>query len=229
MIRTDMHAHWLPGIDDGAKTTEESLALVNGLYNLGYRHLIATPHIYPDLYPNTADTIRQAFESVEPQIRCELPDLEISYAAEYYIDDAFPALVERKELLPITENKVLIEFSFFAEPPHVEDTIFRMELKGYLPILAHVERYPYYFQQPQRLERFRDMGVTFQCNLPALAGHYGPEVKKQALRLLKNGHYSWMGTDMHNLDHLNKLKNFNIDPSVSKLLENGKWNDNSSK
>ncbi len=220
-----MHAHWLPGIDDGAKTTEESLALVHGLYALGYRRLVATPHIYPELYPNTPDTIRQAFDSVAPRIRHELPDLEISYAAEYYVDDAFPALVDRKELLPVTDNKVLIEFSFFAEPPQVEDTIFRMELKGYLPILAHVERYPYYFQHPQRLERFRDMGVAFQCNLPSLAGHYGPDVKKQALRLLKSGQYSWMGTDMHNADHLHKLQHFDMDPGVLKLLGNGMWNE----
>ena len=88
-----------------------------------------------------------------------------------------------------------------------------------------MERYPYYFQHPQRLERFRDMGVAFQCNLPSLAGHYGPDVKKQALRLLKSGQYSWMGTDMHNADHLHKLQHFDMDPGVLKLLGNGMWNE----
>lgn len=213
-----MHAHWLPGIDDGARTVEDTLALVRGLYDLGYRHLIATPHVYPEFYPNSRETITAAYASVESLLAEHFPDLKTGFAAEYFLDESFQALVEQKDLLPITANKVLVEFSFYAQPPQAEETFFQMQLKGYRPILAHVERYPYLFGQDKTLDRFRDMGVEFQGNLLSLSGRYGPEVKKQALHLLRNGSYSWLGTDCHHAEHIAQLKDFKLSASDARLV-----------
>ena len=223
-LHLDMHAHWLPGIDDGAKTPEDTLALVNGLYDLGYRHLIATPHIYPEFYPNTPATIAAAYASVEPLLRERFPDLTIGYAAEYFLDESFQALVDQKALLPITGNKVLVEFSFFAQPPQAEETFFQMQLKGYRPILAHVERYPYLFGHDKKLDRFRDMGVELQGNLLSLSGRYGPEVQKQALHLLRHGYYAWLGTDCHHAEHIAQLRDFRLSKADAKILEGQGFN-----
>lgn len=209
-LKTDMHAHWLPGIDDGAKTTDDSLKIVQGLYNMGFRQLIATPHIYPDLYPNTPETIQMAFNAVAPRIQEQFPDLTIGFAAEYMVDADFPARVQQEKLLTWGNHKVLIEFSFLAEPRGVEDTIFKMGLKGYTPVLAHPERYPYYYQDLRQLNRFIDMGVELQVNALSLKGSYGPEVKKQAEKLYKKGLFTWMGTDCHHEGHLKQLQTIKI-------------------
>ena len=225
-LHLDMHAHWLPGIDDGAKTAEDTLALVGGLYDLGYRHLIATPHIYPEFYPNTRETIADAYASVELLLREQFPDLATGYAAEYFLDESFQTLVEQKVLLPVTGNKVLVEFSFLAQPPQAEETFFQMQLKGYRPILAHVERYPFLFGQDKALDRFRDMGVEFQGNLLSLTGRYGPDVQKQALRLLRSGAYSWLGTDCHHAEHIAQLQNFQLSKTDARILEGQGFNQN---
>ena len=217
-LHLDMHAHWLPGIDDGAKTPEDTLVLVGGLYDLGYRHLVATPHCYPEFYPNTRDTIMAAYASVEPLLHERFPDLTTGYAAEYFLDDAFQALVDQQDLLPITGNKVLVEFSFYAQPPQAEETFFQMQLKGYRPILAHVERYPYLFSQDKKLDRFRDMGVEFQGNLLSLTGRYGPEVQKQALHLLRQGAYTWLGTDCHHAEHIAQLHEFRLSRADARMV-----------
>lgn len=217
-LHLDMHAHWLPGIDDGAKTMEDTLALVGGLYDLGYRHLIATPHVYPEFYPNTRETIAEAYAAVEPLLKERFLGLTTGYAAEYFLDDSFQALVDQKDLLPITGNKFLVEFSFYAQPPQAEETFFQMQLKGYRPILAHVERYPYLFGQDKRLDRFRDMGVEFQGNLLSLTGRYGPEVQKQALYLLRQGAYSWLGTDCHHAEHIAQLRDFRLSKGDVRML-----------
>jgi len=223
-LQSDMHAHWLPGIDDGARDAEMSLALVRGLYELGYRRLIATPHIYPGFYPNTPETIGEAFRQVAPQIRAQYPDLQIAYAAEYFMDEAFPALVEGRELLTLDGRQVLVEFSFFAEPPRAGETFFQMALKGYQPVLAHVERYPYYFRDLRALTRFREMGVSFQCNLLSLSGHYGPEVRAQALRLLELDWYDFMGTDLHHPGHMEELGRFSVSGKEARILQERSWN-----
>lgn len=224
LFRTDMHAHWLPGIDDGAPDVETSLALVGGLYDLGYRRLMATPHIYPEFYPNTPDSIRVAYEQVVPAIRRQWPDLETGYAAEYFLDDAFRDKVDRKELLPVMDDRVLVEFSFLAEPPGAEEIFFRMQLKGYRPVLAHVERYPFLFGQDRKLDRFRDMGVIFQGNLLSLTGRYGPGVRKQAVHLLQKGYYDWWCTDCHHVDHLAQLKSLRIPGSANRAFHARTWN-----
>lgn len=223
-LRTDMHAHWLPGIDDGAKDEAMSLELVAGLYDLGYRRLIATPHIYPGFYPNTPISIEAAYRQVAPAIAARFPDLSISFAAEYFIDESFAGLVEDRALLTLDGVHVLVEFSFFAEPPRAGDHFFRMALKGYQPVLAHVERYPYYFQDLRALTRYREMGVQFQCNLLSLAGHYGPEVRKQAFRLLDMGWYQWMGTDIHHPGHLDPLRELQVPAGQAALLRDQPWN-----
>jgi len=223
-LRTDMHAHWLPGIDDGAKDVSMSLELVEGLYAMGYRRLIATPHIYPGFYPNTPASIEQAYLQVAPAIAERFPDLRTSFAAEYFIDESFAGLVEDRALLTLDGVHVLVEFSFFAEPPKAGDHFFRMALKGYRPVLAHVERYPYYFHDLRSLTRYQEMGVQFQCNLLSLAGHYGPEVRKQAFRLLEWGWYQWMGTDIHHPGHLEPLRDLQVPAGKIHLLRKQPWN-----
>jgi tyrosine-protein phosphatase YwqE len=203
--RVDMHAHLLPGIDDGAKDMEDSLRLIRGMQNLGYQKLITTPHVYQEFYPNTHKDIQIALAEVRKALAEAEIDIEIEAAAEYFMDEHFDELLEADDLLTFGDNQVLVEISFFAEPPGLEETFFKLRTKGYRPILAHPERYMYLAREPERFTRFREMGVQLQLNALSLSGHYGPEVKKLARLLLQEGQYSFIGSDLHHQAHLEKL------------------------
>lgn len=218
-VAIDMHSHLIPGIDDGVKTLEESLVLIRELAQLGYQKLITTPHIYRDLYPNDSATILAGLQLVKAAILEQQIPIEIHAAAEYFMDDHFEELLNKKELLTLKENIVLVEMSFMAPPPKVEDYIFSMRTKGYQPILAHPERYGFLGNSLTKFERFKDLGCHFQLNLLSLSGRYGSDVQKVAEKLLKAGMIDYLGTDLHNETHLQELKSLFRSKTMARITE----------
>ncbi len=214
-LKTDLHAHWLPYLDDGAKDLEASLEMLRVYVDLGYEKVIATPHVYQDYYPNTQERILEVFAQVQAEAqRLKIP-LALHCAAEYYLDETFEALLERKALFSLGEGLVLVEQSFFAEHPEIEKIFFAMQLKGYQPVLAHVERYGYYTQLIKKLQYWQEKGIRLQVNLGSLMGKYGPEVQKQAETLVKKGMVDFFATDAHKKEDLVTLQQFKIkDPKV---------------
>lgn len=218
LLNIDIHAHWLPGIDDGAKNVEQSIEMIRKYVDMGYRKLIATPHIYSQFYQNDEKTIKAAFDKLSPYTNEAYPELELSYAAEYFLDDYFQTLLAQKSLLPVFENFVLVEQSFLAETPGLEQYFFEMQVKGYRPIFAHVERYIYYKNQLDRLISIRDSGVKFQVNLLSLAGKYGTEIQKQAMFLVKNDLVDYWGTDAHSVGDLKKIADMQVPSGTIKAM-----------
>ncbi|PIV93644.1 MAG: histidinol phosphatase, partial [Flavobacteriaceae bacterium CG17_big_fil_post_rev_8_21_14_2_50_33_15] len=110
----DIHCHILPGIDDGAKSIEESLLLIKKMQALGFKQCIATPHIMSDFYPNTEVTIGNAYQNLITELRKnKLNHIIINPAAEYMMDAHFETLVTQNNLFPLKENYVLVEMSYF--------------------------------------------------------------------------------------------------------------------
>jgi protein-tyrosine phosphatase len=209
-LHTDIHAHWLPGLDDGAKDSNESLEMISLYVQLGYRRLIATPHVYHEMYPNTSTHIQQSFETIKNLAKKHFPDLEVAYAAEYFMDEDFKKLLSEKQLLCVWDKKVLVEQGYFAEIPGILEIFFEMHLQGYQPILAHPERYTYYFNNTNRLSQFRDAGADLQLNLGSIMGKYGPQVKKQAYTLLDLNLIDYIATDAHSPADLKSLSDLKI-------------------
>jgi len=209
-----MHSHILPGIDDGAKSTAKSVEYIKGLQALGYQKFIATPHILWDHYQNTPATINTALQELQVALQKAEMDVSIEAAAEYFVDEYFMDLLDRgEELMCISENKVLIEFSTFAPPANAFEVLFQMKTKGYSPVLAHPERYLYYGNQFELFQQFKKQGCALQLNTMSLIGHYGTPQKKLANQLLKFGLVDYLGTDLHHGGHLGVL---------SKVLKNSK-------
>ncbi len=218
ILDIDLHAHWLPGIDDGAKNIEQSIEMIRKYCELGYSRLVATPHIYSQFYFNDEDKIKSAFEKLKPYTDELFPEIQLSYAAEYFLDDHFKTLLEQKRLLPVFENYVLVEQSFLAETSGLDQYFFDMQVKGYVPIFAHVERYIYYENQLDRLISIRDSGVKFQVNLLSLAGKYGTRIQKQAWILVKNNLVDYWGSDAHALADLNKIAELQVSLGTIKAM-----------
>src|SRR5215475_6479111 len=116
-IRTDMHSHLLPGIDDGAPNLDASVKLIKGMQQLGYKKLVTTPHILWDIYQNTNEIIQQKFVELKSRLQQENIDVAIEAAAEYYLDDHVAQLLaEKKPLLSFGKKYVLVEFSLASLP-----------------------------------------------------------------------------------------------------------------
>ncbi|MCW3123619.1 MAG: hypothetical protein JWQ38_3111 [Flavipsychrobacter sp.] len=205
-LGADMHSHFLPGIDDGAKTVEDSLTLIKAMIGMGYKQIITTPHVMIDYYPNTTQTIQAALQQVKDAMAANNINIPIRAAAEYYIDESFMKLLDTEPLLTIHEKQVLVEFSMMYEPPMLFDVIKRMQAAGYLPIIAHPERYLFFHKDFHRYKEFRDRGCLMQLNMLSIAGYYGKNIKVIADELLSKGLYDYTGSDMHHERHANTLK-----------------------
>ncbi|MBD1423810.1 tyrosine-protein phosphatase [Sphingobacterium chuzhouense] len=201
----DIHSHILPGIDDGCENVEQSVALLQRLEALGLKKFYFTPHIIQDMYPNTSETISNAFDRLRQK---GVEQLAAGYAAEYMVDTAFDQhfAVNPRNLLCLPGGHVLIEMSYMEESKLIEKIAFDLQMEGYIPILAHPERYLFYQRDPKKIERFQDIGCLLQLNLLSLMGYYGRNERRVAKYLLENGMISLVGTDVHHERHVRALE-----------------------
>ncbi|GAA4462206.1 capsular polysaccharide biosynthesis protein [Nemorincola caseinilytica] len=204
-LRADMHSHFLPGIDDGAKSPEDTAVLLKGMADMGYTHIITTPHVMIDHHPNTTHTILSALQVAQQVIKEHNINITLRAAAEYYMDDHFDRLLETEKLLPIHKNEVLVEFSMMFEPPQLANTLFNMQASGYKPIIAHPERYTFFHRTPDKYHELKDRGCLLQMNLLSLTGYYGQHVKAAAERMLADKLYDYCGSDAHHERHVAAL------------------------
>ncbi len=142
-LKVDIHSHLIPGIDDGSQSIEESISLLKGIEALGYKKIITTPHIMSDAYKNTPEIIKSGLSTLQKAAKKENILIEIDAAAEYYLDDGFCKLLSQKNILSINEKFLLFETSYISKPLQIEDMIFEITSAGYIPIMAHPERYRY--------------------------------------------------------------------------------------
>lgn len=223
ILKTDMHSHLLPGIDDGSPDMETSLKLIKGMIEMGYTKLVTTPHIMWDMYKNTSEVILEKLELLREAVKAEGLNVEINAAAEYFLDDHVHGLVKSNTpLLTISGNMVLVEFSL-AYPSHsLKDILFDMQMQNYQPVIAHPERYIYLEKNKGFYEELKDIGCLFQLNLLSLSGYYGKSSQVLAEHLIKKGYYNLIGTDLHGFRHLEALNNPVIFAPMMKLVESGR-------
>lgn len=219
ILKVDVHSHLIPGIDDGSKSIEESIELLEHFQSLGYKKVITTPHIMSDYYKNTPEIILGGLADVRKAITKAGLTIEIDAAAEYNLDADFERIIDADNLLTFGDKYVLFELPFFQEPPMLNDIIWKLQTKGYQPVLAHVERYPFWFNDWNRIIEIKDRGVLFQLNINSITGHYGPEVKVLAEKLIDAGLIDLLGSDCHNMNHMNLTKQALKFPYLHRILK----------
>ena len=218
-LRVDIHSHLIPGIDDGAPTMDHSIGMIRKFQELGYQKLIMTPHVMSGVYDNSSETIRSAFHELKTTIQSLGIEMELEVSAEYFLDETLFERIKTKDLIPFKGNHVLFELSFRYEPQQLEDFVFLLCSSGYQPVIAHFERYPYYHDSIDVAQRLKELGCMIQVNLNSFTGHYGPGVKKQALRLLKAKLIDIAGSDCHRIEHLQILESHLSDTAYHELLQ----------
>jgi tyrosine-protein phosphatase YwqE len=219
VLQTDMHSHFIPGIDDGSKSIEETLQLIVAMKSLGYKKIITTPHIMSDYYRNTPEIIHAGMQQVKEALYKQNIDIDFSAAAEYYLDYEFIQKIKQKNLLTLSANYVLFELPFISEPPNLHECIFELQMAGYKPVLAHVERYPYWHRQYDKILSIKEKGVLLQLNINSLSGHYTLPVKTMAEKLIDENMIDLLGTDCHNFNHIHLLKHTICLPYLHKAIQ----------
>jgi protein-tyrosine phosphatase len=193
----DLHCHFLPGIDDGAPTAADGIAMLEGLRSLGFTHVMATPHMRAGMFDNERHGLRAAFDAFCPLLAGrDVPAVDLS--SEHYFDDQVYTRLLNGEALPYPGGRaVLLEFYEIDFPPVIEERLFDLRRRKLLPVIAHPERYRRFWEHPEALERLVDQGVATLLDCMALVGKYGRRPQRAAEELLERELYSAACTDLH--------------------------------
>lgn len=196
----DLHSHWVAGVDDGAETASESLAMLTELRRLGFDVVVGTPHMRPGMFDNTAAELRAAYESTLSAL-AGAPDLpELHLSSEHFFDDlVYRRLVEGSALPYPGQHAALVEFSPRAFPTRIADRFFDLRVQGVRPVLAHPERYEPVWKDIQVLEPLLNGGTVLLLDVAALVGAYGRATRKAAEALLEAGYYYAACSDAHRM------------------------------
>jgi tyrosine-protein phosphatase YwqE len=201
----DIHNHILPGIDDGAASIEDTDTLIAGMKELGISNAIVTPHTFFGRWDNTTHDIHTAFEKQSKEA------IDNTYiirsASEYMLDPRLIAGAKTEPLLCIKDNYLLVELHLFTCPMDLYELLFELKIKGYKIVIAHPERYVYFHNNIQKFEKLKDFGVDFQMNLLSLTGYYSKSILQCTQQLLDYNFYDFTGTDIHHVQHIERLKN----------------------
>lgn len=218
-LKTDVHSHLLPGIDDGSPDVATSIQLIKGMIELGFEQFTATPHVMQDIWKNTDESISAAHNLLKSALDDAKIQNKLVAAAEYMVDENLEFLLHQKiALRTIRENWVLIEISFLHPPLQLKQILFEMQLQGYQPVLAHPERYLYYANRINELMELKQLGCKLQANLLSFSGYYGKEVRRFAEQLADKKLLNLLGTDLHHERHLEGLKHLGYSKTLQKLM-----------
>ncbi len=194
----DLHAHILPGVDDGAATPEDTLAMSRVAADTGTKVVLATPHRKDVTEESSVAHIRALIADMDAQNRAHGVELSLVLGMENHLDSDLPAEIEAGRALPMNGTRyILIEMPFFGRPDFIEDTLNEVQSMGLTPVLAHPERIEAFQRDPDMLRRFIEKGMLSQITSNSLIGFWGEEVRDFTRCLLKNGMAHIMASDTH--------------------------------
>ena len=198
----DFHSHLLPGVDDGMQTLEDSKRTIADLKSLGFAGAVITPHLYKDVFDNSASSLRVSFAAFMSDLGDTVENFPLYLAGEYFADEHFVRLIEQDDILSLSvagERWVLLEFPYLQETPFASVCVSALVARGYRPVIAHVERYRYVAQAPESwLGLFERSGAILQGDIGSLAGQHGEDVRRFANLLVARNIVKIWGTDIHN-------------------------------
>lgn len=197
----DLHCHWVAAVDDGARTLDETTALLTGLASIGFGHVVGTPHMRPGMFDNDRERIRAAFDATKAALgETQVP--ELSLGCEHFFDSVVLERIEDGSALPYdassgTRRAILVEFSDLEPTAIVERFVHRLSTIGYLPVIAHPERYRAVWTEPERAQRLGQLGAALLLDVAALEGKYGQRSRTAAEWLLDHEVYDAACSDSH--------------------------------
>ncbi|MCX7607358.1 MAG: histidinol-phosphatase [Bacteroidia bacterium] len=210
----EVHNHVLPGVDDGARTLQESLQMLLFWAEMGYQKVIATPH--QNTHMNASEEeIELAYVRVHRQLQEQEIPLVLSVAAEYLVEPELRNRIGQLRSFGV-RNYVLVELGFWALPIGWKNFLFELQCSGYTVVIAHPERYPY--ADSSLLKEWYEQGLLLQINLLSLARLYGKQAQQKAEYLLEKGWVHFIGSDLHRSEQIEPLRRALVHRLVRKRM-----------
>jgi len=204
----DIHTHLLPGVDDGVKSKEETIILLENYKKNGFEHVFLTPHVNEPFVKTDIEHIKKTFDSLKKEF--DNTGVKTYLASELYLKP------NPKGYIPILDRFILIELPVDTYPHYVLDEIFELQLEGYDIILAHVERYVWLYKNQKMQEKLKEMNVYFQLNISSVN-------MKEGKYYLENDYIDFLASDNHGSSrkdiNLKEFKNYkNLMDNSKKIL-----------
>jgi protein-tyrosine phosphatase len=201
--RIDVHSHLLPGIDDGCKTVEESLACARMMVEAGYTHSFCTPHIWPG-YSNTIKSIPQMVTTLQGELDSAGIPLKLIPGGEINLRPDYMSATPPNEVVTYALNGRYVLFDIWCDklPEHVAPSVEWLQSLGLTVILAHPERMRAVQDEPELADYFQERGVLLQGNLQCLSDPPTARTRQIADRFLREDRYFMLGSDLHSLETL---------------------------
>lgn len=195
----DIHAHILPGLDDGAQDMETSLQMARNAAADGIKQIIATPHVISTGFPNSREKIMEAVFSLRQALQQENIPLELFPGGEYRLEADLPQRIQQGQVLTLNDSSryILIELPSSVLPPFFERVMYDIQLQGLTPIIAHPERNQVIMEKPQLLQRLTERGILAQITATSVTGDFGRGIKKSAWQIIKQGSAHFIASDAH--------------------------------
>lgn len=196
----DIHCHILPGVDDGAQSMADALAMAEQAVRSGVTQLCATPHSNQKGRYENFDSMKflNLFYSLKNLLRLERIPLTLVRGMEIFADSEVLWKISSGQVIPLNESRYyLIEFGFEEADWFFQDTLAGVLKLGKVPVIAHPERYTCVQEDPNLLYNWRKLGALAQLNKGSVSGKFGPRAQQCAEVLLRHGLVNCVASDAH--------------------------------
>lgn len=194
----DIHSHIIFEVDDGAKSLEQSIKILEEAKKVGFEKIIVTPHYIEGYYEKDKKEIENRIGTIKEELEKVNCSLEILQGNEIYITDQINELLEKEKASTLNNKQyVLFELPLNAETMNLTEVVYQILEKGRIPILAHPERYPFVQKDPNQLLPLIEEGVLIQSNYGSIIGQYGKESQKTIKKMLEHNMVHLLGSDVH--------------------------------
>ena len=209
---TDIHSHIIYDIDDGSRTVEESIELIQKLQEVGFNNIIMTPHYVEgsEYCINNEEKLKK-LKRLQKIVQEKNISVKLYLGNEVFINNNIINNIKENKIYTLNNSKyILFELPFNNSIINLPDIIYEIKIQGYIPILAHPERYTYFQKNYKLVDKLREEGLLFQANYTSIIGYYGRPAKKLLKYMLKNKYIDYLGTDVHRIDKLQIINKFKI-------------------
>lgn len=204
----DVHCHMIPEVDDGSDSIETSLQMIRAQYDAGVRQILLTPHYRKGVFEAPRDYVEQRFEELRQRVKEVLPDsnrngsedLQLYLGCEYHSCMSMVEELQKEPRYCLNGTRsVLVEFSSEDDRNYLRERVYTLRSSGFLPVIAHVERYPACIRNPELILELKKIGAMIQVNADSILGKEGRKAKKFARMLIKEDLLDFVGSDAHDL------------------------------
>ncbi len=219
----DIHTHLLNNVDDGSRDPIESLTNIKLAEEAGFTDIILTPHFIEGYYENNYETIKPKIEELRRKIKDNNINLNLHHGNEVYFSDKMEYLIKNNIVASLAQSKYLLfELPLRSKILTLDNIIIDIQSAGFIPVLAHPERYTFIQENPNEILNIISKGVLIQSNYGSIIGQYGKEANKTIIKMLKHNMIHFLATDTHRHGYIYGHF-YKVEKEVLKYISKEKW------